>query len=168
MASYRTAGLDINIDYLIRTARVGTFNLRLIGGYLDRLDIIGSPGAPVTNQRDFPFSPKWNATFSPSWTIGGFTANYNLRYTNATRVFARLITASNPDVAERRYQRYSELWQHDVQVQYTIPDSSFSFYGGVNNLTDQKPDNYSYGTNVPISPLGRFYYVGARVNLDRH
>jgi len=36
----------------------------------------------------------------------------------------------------------------------------------VTNLTDQKPDPAAYGTNVPISPLGRFFYIGARIGLS--
>ena len=31
VAEYRTAGLDLNADYLIPTARLGTFDLRLVG-----------------------------------------------------------------------------------------------------------------------------------------
>lgn len=166
VASFRTAGLDVNLDYLIRTANAGTFDLRLVGGYLHRLEFIGIIGAPVTDRRDFPGSPKWTANFSPSWTLGGLTLNYNLRWNNATRVFDRPTVAANPDIVERRYLRFSELWQHDVQIRYQLPDG-FALYGGVTNLTDQKPDAYSFGTNVPISPLGRFLYVGARINLGR-
>ena len=40
----------------------------------------------------------------------------------------------------------------------------FAFYGGVNNLADQKPD-IGFETNVPISPLGRYLYAGAKVNF---
>ena len=41
----------------------------------------------------------------------------------------------------------------------------FAFYLGVNNLTDQKPDPASFFTNQPISPLGRYFYTGARFDL---
>ena len=37
-----------------------------------------------------------------------------------------------------------------------------SFYGGVNNLADQKPD-IGFQTNVPISPVGRYLYAGAKL-----
>ena len=166
VASFRAAGLDANIAYLIRTAHAGTFDLRLVGGYVDRQQFIGIPGAPVTDRLDLFGSPRWNANFSPSWTLGGLTLDYNLRWFDATRAFDRNTTAGNPDYAAGRYLRNSALWQHDVQAQYQVA-TGFSVYGGVTNLTNQKPDPASFGTNVPISPLGRSFYVGVRTRLGR-
>jgi hypothetical protein len=37
-------------------------------------------------------------------------------------------------------------------------------YAGVNNFTDQKPD-IGFETNVPISPVGRYLYAGAKMTL---
>ena len=169
VASFRTAGLDMNLDYLLRTAGAGTLDLRLVGGYVNQINFVGIIGGPVTNgldQRGQFESPKWNANFSPSWTLGGFTLNYNLRWVDAAYQFDYNTLAANPNIAAGRYLRTDALWQHDLQAQYQLP-SGFSFYGGVTNLTDQKPDPASYGTNNPISPLGRFFYVGAKVNLGR-
>ncbi|WP_374943079.1 TonB-dependent receptor plug domain-containing protein [Sphingomonas sp.] len=168
VASFRTSGLDINLDYLLRTASVGTFDFRLVGGYLNRLDFTGIIGAPVTDNLDQSGTnkgPRWNANFSPSWTLGGFNLNYNLRWFDATLAFDRNTLAANPDVAAGRYIRNDALWQHDLQAQYQLPDG-FAFYGGVTNLTDQKPDPASFGTNNPISPLGRFFYVGVKIRPE--
>jgi outer membrane receptor protein involved in Fe transport len=165
VASFRTAGLDLNVDYRLRTSRLGTFDLRLVGGYLNRLAFIAIPGAPVNNNLDTFGAPRWNANFAPTWTLDRVSVNYNLRWFNATRAFTRNETAANPDIADPRYLRFSSLWQHDLQVGYQVPNG-FGFYGGVTNLTDQKPDPAAYGTNVPISPLGRFFYIGARVAID--
>lgn len=164
VASFRAAGFDVNIDYVIRTARAGTFNLRLVAGYLDRSEFTGIPGAPVTDRLDQIQSPRWNATFSPTWTLGAVSANYNLRWFDATRAFDVNTTTANPDVAAGRYLRFDALWQHDLQLQYQAEDG-FAFYGGVTNLTDQQPDPAAFGTNIPVSPLGRFLYVGAKVRF---
>lgn len=163
VASFRTAGADLNVDYLIRTAGIGTFDLRLVGGYLHRLEFIGIPGADIDNQRDLAGRPKWNANFSPTWTLGGLSVNYNLRWTDAVLIVDRNTLRANPDYAADI--RYSELWQHDAQVQYQL-DAGLAVYGGVTNFTNQKPDEGN-GTDQPISPLGRFFYVGAKVNLNR-
>jgi len=165
VASFRTAGLDLNINYNLPTARLGTFDLRLIGGYLNRLTFIAIPGAPPTNNLDAFGAPQWNANFAPTWTLDRVSVNYNLRWFNATRAFTRNETAANPDIAAAEYLRNAPLWQHDLQIAYQVPDG-FGFYGGVTNLTDQKPDPAAYGTNVPISPLGRFFYIGARIGLS--
>ena len=164
VASFRTAGLDVNLDYLLRTASLGTFDIRLVGGYLNKLQFTGIIGAPATDRRDQFNAPKYNANFSPSWTLNGFTLNYNLRWVDAVLQYDRNTLAASPDVAAGRYIRADALWQHDIQAQYQLP-SGFALYGGVNNFTDQKPDPSSFGTNNPISPLGRFFYVGAKVNL---
>ena len=44
-------------------------------------------------------------------------------------------------------------------------DAAFSFYAGVNNLGDEKPD-IGFETNAPISPVGRYAYAGVKVRLD--
>ncbi|WP_235532848.1 TonB-dependent receptor plug domain-containing protein [Sphingomonas sp. Leaf412] len=162
VANFRTSGLDVTIDYRLDAGDAGTFDLRLIGGYLDRLTFVAIPGAPVNNNLDSFGAPRWNANFAPTWTRDRVSVNYNLRWFNATRAFDRNTTAANPDVAAARYLRFDPLWQHDMQIAYQVPDG-FGFYGGVTNFTDQKPDPAAYGTNVPISPLGRFFYVGARL-----
>lgn len=162
VASFRTAGLDVNLDYLLRTARLGSFDLRLVGGYLDELNFTGIVGAPATDRRDQFNAPRFNANFSPSWTLNAFTLNYNLRWFDAPLLYDRNTLAASPDIAAGRYIRADALWQHDIQLAYTSP-VGFGFYAGINNFTDQKPDPASYGTNVPISALGRYFYAGVKV-----
>ena len=161
VAAFRTAGAELNVSYRLRTARIGTFDLRLVGGYLHRLEQIATPGAVVENNVDQIFRPKYTVTFSPTWTSGPLTVSYNLRWQDGVRRFARIDTDSNPSLVDPRYFRYKELWQHDVQAELAVGDD-FSFYGGVNNLANQKPD-IGFETDVPISPLGRFLYVGAKL-----
>jgi outer membrane receptor protein involved in Fe transport len=164
VAQYRTAGLDLNVNYLLRTASAGTFNLRFIGGYLNKLDIVATPGADVEDQVDQPRRPQFNFVFSPTWTLGELTLSYNLRWYDRTRRFQKVTVDNNPDFAPSDLLRYKELWQHDIQAQVQL-DSGFALYGGVNNLADQKPDTDSY--ELPISPLGRYIYVGAKMNFGR-
>ena len=169
VASFRTAGLDVNLDYLLKTERAGTFDIRLVGGYVDHINFVGIIDGPVNDgldQRGQFKSPRWNANFSPSWTLANFTLNYNLRWVDAAYQYDPNTLAANPNIAAGRYIRTDALWQHDIQAQYQLPDG-FGFYGGVTNFTDQKPDVSSYSTNTPVSPLGRFFYVGARINLGR-
>jgi outer membrane receptor protein involved in Fe transport len=164
VASFHTAGLDMNADYVIRTEQMGTFDVRLVLGYLHKLDLVGIPGAVAENQVDQPFKPQWTANFSPTWAFHNVTVIYNLRWNDAVRAFSRATTDASPNVVERKYLRFAALWQQDVQAKFDIRER-FQVYAGVNNLTDRKPDPASYFTNVPISPLGRFFYAGARFDL---
>ncbi|WP_254602597.1 TonB-dependent receptor plug domain-containing protein [Sphingomonas bacterium] len=166
VAQVRTSGADLNLNWRLETAGAGIFNIQLIGGYLNRLDRIGIPSAPVANDVDQAFSPRWTANLSPTWTIGLLTVNYNLRWNDAVLAFSRNALANTPNIAAGRYLRSDALWQHDLQAQVALP-SGFAFYAGVNNLTDQRPDPSSYATNVPISPLGRFFYTGVKLGFGR-
>lgn len=165
VAAFRTAGLELNAAYQVPTATFGTFDLRLVGGYLHRLEQVATIGADVENSADRPFRPRYSVTFSPTWTRDAITLSYNLRWQNGVRRFARVTTDDNPSFVDPRYFRFKALWQHDVQLQLRA-DDAFAFYAGVNNLADQKPD-IGFETNVPISPVGRFFYAGARVNWGR-
>ena len=162
VAQFRVAGADLNVDYVIRTDREGTFDLRLVGGYLDRAGLIGTPGAPVEDDVDQPGRPRLQATFSPTWRLGDFTLAYTLRWQDAQRRYPKAVTDGTPNYAPPELLRYSELWQHDVQVEYRLPQG-LALYAGVNNLSDQQPDPDA--TNLPVSPVGRFVYVGARLKL---
>ena len=165
VASFRTAGLDLNVDYLLRTDRYGTFDFRFVGGYLHRLTMIALPGAVPEDDVDQFGRPKYNFNFSPTWTIGGFTLSYNLRWFDATRTQPKQVTDDDPDFAPKAQLRYSALWQHDIQLQYQLRNG-FAFYVGATNLTDQKPD-LGNAINAPISAIGRFLYAGVKLNLSR-
>ena len=165
VAAYRTAGLELNAGYQLDAGAAGRFDLRLVGGYLHRLELLPLPGARVVDNVDQPFRPKYTVTFSPTWTLRAVTLAYNLRWQDGVRRFTRIETDSSPAFVDPRYFRFKALWQHDVQVQVNATDA-FALYGGVNNLFDQQPD-IGFETNVPISPLGRYFYGGVRLRLDR-
>jgi outer membrane receptor protein involved in Fe transport len=163
VAAFRTAGLELNATYRIDTASVGRFDLRLVGGYLHTLEQVATPGASVENNVDALFRPRFNASFAPTWSLDALTVSYNLRWQNGVRRYSRFDTVDNPSLVDPHYFRYKALWQHDIQAQVQASER-FALYGGVNNFADQKPD-IGFQTNVPISPLGRYLYVGAKVNL---
>jgi outer membrane receptor protein involved in Fe transport len=163
VAAFRTAGLELNASYQLPTSHIGTFDLRLVGGYLHRLEQIATPGAVVENNVDRPFRPKYTLNVSPSWSLDKVTISYNLRWQDGVRRFDRITTDDNPSFVDPRYFRFKPLWQHDVQVQVQATDA-FALYGGVNNLGGQTPD-IGYDTNVPVSPLGRYLYAGVKLSL---
>lgn len=165
VSRFRTAGADLNIDYVIRAGKFGTFDLRLVGGYLNRLEFVGTPGAAPTDNVDQPGAPKFNFNLSPSWTRGGLTIGYNLRWADATRTIDKLTTDNDPNYAPAAQLRYSELWQHDLQIALDI-GTAYSIYAGVQNLTDQKPDPGN-AINQPISAVGRYLYTGVKIRMGK-
>jgi outer membrane receptor protein involved in Fe transport len=165
VAQFRTAGLDVNLNYRLRTANAGTFNLNLVGNYLDRLTFIAVPGADVTDDRGEAAqrAPKYTVNMDLSWTVGKFTLNYGLLWFSKTSRFTNQEMASNPDIVADKYRYLKEHWQHDMYLRYQATPG-IQFYGGINNMFNQRS---ALGTVFyPVGPVGRFYYFGVRTNLD--
>ncbi|MFA6115587.1 MAG: TonB-dependent receptor [Sphingomonas sp.] len=164
VAQFRTAGLDVNVSYRVETAKVGTFNLNVMGNYLDRLEFISSPGAPVTNQRGEAFSPKYTVNADLTWKLGAFTVNYGLLWFDKTLRYTNQEMATNTDIVDPKYVYLKQHWQHDIFASVDVK-GGMQFYAGVNNVFGQKPD---IGTNTyPVSSVGRFLYAGVKVSLPK-
>jgi len=162
VANFRTAGADFKLNYNFRTDNFGSFSIGLVGGYLDRLEFIPTPGAQVDVDREEAYSPKWNATGDITWKMENFSINYGISWFSKTRRYELETLAANPDLVAPEYLMFKERWQHDVQVGFDVNDK-FRFYIGGNNIWNQKPDIASL--NYPISYVGRYLYAGARVTM---
>lgn len=164
VANFSTAGLDVNFNYRLRTASAGTFNLSIVGNYLDRLEFIGTPGADVTNRREEASfrAPKFTVNADLTWQKDGLTLSYGILWFSKTLRYSNQEVAGDPDIVAPEYLWLKERWQHDIYASYDVNDK-FQIYGGVRNLWGQKPD---IGTSIyPVNSIGRFGFVGARVKL---
>lgn len=164
VAQFRTAGLDLNVSYRMETAKVGTFNLNVMANYLDRLEFVSSPGAPVTNERREAFAPKYTVNADLTWKLGAFTVNYGLLWFDKTLRFTNQEMATNTDIVDPKYVYVKEHWQHDIFASVDVK-GGMQFYVGVNNVFGQKPDIGT--TTYPVSSVGRFLYAGVKVNLPK-
>lgn len=165
VAQFATAGADFTVNYGFEISpELGNLNLRFAGGYLDKLEFIPTPGAEVDNDREEAFAPKWNGTLDLTWRQDNVAVNYGLNYFSKTRRYTTEQQEANPDLVEPQYFFYKRKLEHDLQVSWTTDDDRFTFYTGVNNLTDELPD---YSLNYPSSYLGRFFYAGVRVGLEK-
>ena len=162
VANFRTSGADFKLNYQYQTSGAGNFALSLVGGYLNKLEFIPTPGATVDVDRQEAYYPKWNATGDITWTLDKLTVNYGISWFSKTRRYETEVTNANPDIAESKYLWYKEKWQHDLYVAYDV-DDRFRFYVGANNLFDQQPSIAS--TNYPISYVGRYMYAGAKIRM---
>ncbi|KQM36068.1 TonB-dependent receptor plug domain-containing protein [Sphingomonas sp. Leaf10] len=164
VAGFNTAGLDLNVNYRLDTAKAGTFNLRFIGNYLDKLEFIGTPGAPITNRRqESAFrAPKFTATADLTWSLDNLTVNYGINFLDKTLRYSNQTTDNNPDVVAPEYKYIKQVWQHELYLAVDATDN-FQFYGGVNNLFGQRPDlaDSSYIQQI----VGRYVFAGARVKM---
>lgn len=162
VAQFRTAGLDVNLNYRLQTAKIGTFILNVQANYLDRLEFIGTPGAPVTDNRGTAFAPKYQANLDLTWRKDKVMLNYGLSWFDKTSRFTNLEMAGNPDIVAPEYLYVKERWQHDIFASVDVNDR-FQFFGGVNNVLGQKPDIGLI--DYPINANGRYFYAGAKVKF---
>lgn len=162
VAAFETAGLDVSINYAFDAGKIGRFNVRLQGNYLDKLTFVPTPGADVENSKFTDFVPEYSGNFDLTWTNGPVTLNYGLTYFSKTRRYTEDQLRANPDIADPQYFWYREKWEHDLQASFAVNDR-FGFYFGVNNLTDEKGDVARIA--YPYSEIGRYFYAGARIAL---
>ncbi|NJS13909.1 MAG: TonB-dependent receptor [Sphingopyxis sp.] len=163
VAVLQTSGVDFGARYAIETDNSGRIDLALVGSYLDSYNFTPSIGADIEDDRLQQFNPKWRGNASVNWKLDGFNLNYTLVYQSSTRRFEPAQLVANPDLADPKFFKVKELWDHNIRVSYDINDK-FNIYAGVNNLTDQKPDFADF--NYPISGIGRYFYVGAKMTLE--
>lgn len=164
VARFRTAGADLALNYAFQPAPAwGQFNMRFVAGYLDKFSLIASPGAAPTDQRGDIRAPKWSGTFDLNWRLDAFSVNYGVSYFSKTRRFSRAEMAANPDIVAPKYLFLREHWEHDLQLAADAYDGRATFYTGVQNLFDRKPD--IGGVNYPVSYRGRFFYFGIRAAI---
>jgi iron complex outermembrane receptor protein len=109
------------------------------------------------------FAPKFSAKLDLTWSDGPYTLHYGLAWQDRTRRFELETLAGNPDIAAPEYLTYKERWEHDLQLRIA-PSDRYSFYVGVNNLTDEEPAFAA--VNTPVTALGRYFYAGASISLD--
>jgi outer membrane receptor protein involved in Fe transport len=165
VASFRTAGLDVILDWSLPTDSSGDFRFQLVGGYLHRLEFVSVPGAEVDVDLGEQYFPKFSATLDASWSKGPLTLAYGLNWFGKTDRFTREVLAGDPDYSDSRYFKIKQKWDHEIHVSYEIGEN-LNVYAGVNNLFDEKPA-FGYGDNssYPVSAMGRFFYAGAKMSF---
>ncbi|MEO8019149.1 MAG: TonB-dependent receptor [Pseudomonadota bacterium] len=162
VASFRTAGLDMTLDWSISTESRGDFKVQLVGGYLNRLEFISVPGAEVDSDLDEQYFPKFSATLDASWTHGPLTLAYGLNWFGKTDRFTSQVLAGDPDYSDPRFFKVKQKWDHEISAAYDVGDH-VKVYAGINNIFDQKPE-FGY-SSYPISAMGRYFYAGAKMNF---
>jgi outer membrane receptor protein involved in Fe transport len=164
VAAFSTRGVDFSVRYRLPTDNIGTFNLSLVGNHLISLKTQGTPGADFIESAGVIGAPEWQVNFDLNWTFDKFNLNYGINYSAETLRFARRTIENDPDIVAPEFINVDAKFQHDIQGRWTT-DEGMSFYVGVNNLFNQRPDVGL--TFDPVSALGRFYYAGFRITSDK-
>ena len=71
---------------------------------------------------------------------------------------------ADPNHTAPEYKYIKARAQHDIYASYDVTEQ-FQVFAGINDFTNLKPGFAAL--NYPNDPLGRFFFVGAKVKLAK-
>lgn len=162
VADFRTSGLELNVNYAFSLRKIGDFNLKLVGNYLNKLTFVDSPGAAPRSTLGETYQPKYQAFANLSYQTGPFGFNYSLSWWDKTLRYSADRLAGNPTYVDPKYAWYKQRWVHNISTSFDV-GTAMEFYGGVNNLFNQQPDLGS--STYPTETSGTSFYAGFRAKF---
>jgi iron complex outermembrane receptor protein len=165
--TYKTRGVDFSIDYQLETNRLGTsdwgtFNFRLFGNHLQKLQITNLPGTAPVSMKGQKGAPEWQANLDVSWQKDNASLRWQLHYFDETNRFDEATMRNNPNIVSAKYMQFDQGLSHDIHGSYTF-NETMTVYLGMNNVTDEEPDVGE--TSYPVSAIGRYLFAGFNVAL---
>lgn len=160
--SIQTVGVDASISYRFS---IGDHDISLgaTGSWVDKIDFFFDPTDPAAIDPELGEigRPEWSGRGSVNYSNGPFSVGYSLQY---------LSEMGLGDVEIETYMAQygpagiaDEYFIHNVTAAYSFLDDMFEVYGGINNLTNERP--FVTERAYPVNPIGRYYYMGVRVKL---
>ncbi|GIX18593.1 MAG: hypothetical protein KatS3mg120_0269 [Erythrobacter sp.] len=152
-----TRGIDAQLNYSFSLGQ-NNFNLAINGNWTERLNRFFDPRRPdIANPglRELG-APEFSGFGSITWNRGDFTLNYGLQYIESTAV-ASVIQIERIDFEFGPAGFAPDYWIHNLAFSLDATDN-ITFYGGINNLTDEEP--YLSSSAYPVSGLGRNFFLG--------
>jgi outer membrane receptor protein involved in Fe transport len=179
VAQFGTSGIDMTANYHIDTADLlgdnyGALDFHLIGNYLDTITQQALPdeaheehaneiGSSDSGGIDGGSTPRWQFNLDTVWSFEKWTVDVDWDWYNGVLRFSRQQTADQPDIVAPQFLYLPPRDVFDVQVGYDFAPG-WNGYAGVNNIFYQKPA--IGGNTYPVDPLGRFFYMGVKADLD--
>ncbi|MBB3764943.1 TonB-dependent receptor domain-containing protein [Sphingomicrobium lutaoense] len=158
-----TAGVDATIGYNFDLG-MNEFALRATANWVDKIDFFFDPTdlSVVDPELREQGRPEWSGSGSVTWTRGDFSLGYRLQYIGSQAIGG--VEIETADVVAGPEGFADEKFVHDLSFNFDVAED-MSIYGGVNNFTDVDP--YPTNSAYPVSPYGRYYFLGFRISGDR-
>ena len=158
-----TSGIDFSINYNFNIGASTRVNLGLNGNWTEKVNRFFDPGNPtLVNPALRELSvPEFAGVFNANISRGPVSLNYSLQYVQSTASAAaiqieRIATEFGPAGFAPDY--YVQNLSASIDA-----NDKFTFYGGVNNLTDLQP--YISSSAYPVSGIGRYLFAGVRTRF---
>jgi outer membrane receptor protein involved in Fe transport len=158
-----TSGIDMTAAYNFDLGNHG-FGIRVTANWTERLNRFFDPANPdFVNPGRFELgAPEWSGVGSFTWTSpGGFSATWRTQYVGRQAVAGVIqIESIESDFGDAGWA--DAMWIHDLSASFTWKEG-FEIYGGINNVTNERP--FITSPAFPVSGVGRFYFLGMRARF---
>lgn len=160
-ARFEAAGTDFSIGYDFNYQQ-NDFNITVQGTKVEKIDLFRDPADPDLRDPELGESgrPEWAVNLFLDWKRGPFSVGWQTQYLSEQTEFG--VEIDELDALFGEIGNAGDFYRHDLELGYEHSER-LSFYGGVNNVTDEDP----FRTRVayPVSPRGRFFFIGATYKM---
>lgn len=161
-ARFEAAGTDFAVSYDFAYGE-NDFNATLQGTKAEKLDLFRDPSDPTLVDPELGETgrPEWAVNLFLDWERGPFRIGWQTQYLSEQTEAG--VEIDELDILFGEIGNAGDFYRHDLELGYEFSED-LSFYGGVNNLTDEDP----FRTQVayPVNPRGRFFFIGATYSID--
>jgi outer membrane receptor protein involved in Fe transport len=154
-------GVDISAAYMFSLGS-NDFGIRLQGTRQNNLDLFFDPGDPsaVDPELGELFIPEWSGNLTLSWANGPVKLALKTQYFGEMLLRGAEIESYETIFGDAAIA--DETFVFDLAGEFKASET-VSFYGGVNNISDEVP--FVTEQAFPVSPRGRYFFVGARASF---
>mgnify|MGYP001794114932 FL=1 len=159
-AKLEASGIDLAVNYTFDVGQ-NTFTTSLVGSKQEKLDRFFDPADPNSVDPELKEiqRPEFSGNVSLGWERGPWQVGLQTTYQSKQAV-AEIEDVLGLNGNTDLYGAdgfFDETYIFDVNTSYEHSDT-LTFYGGVNNLTDESP--FSTELAWPVDPRGRFFFMG--------
>ncbi|MDH4109513.1 MAG: TonB-dependent receptor [Gammaproteobacteria bacterium] len=157
-----TKGIDFSVKYGWDMGG-NSFEAGFTGTKVDNLDYYFDAGDPTAVDPELGEiqRPELAGNFHFQWMRGPFLARYLVHYQDEQGLGG--VEIDTVDTTYGPAGIADSFTIHDLSFGYDFNDSLY-FYGGLTNLTDEKP--FVTEQAYPINPLGRYFFVGLNYKMQ--
>jgi len=170
LATLKTDGIDLQVDYGFGIGRFGDLNLNLVATFVQSWDLQNLPGdffldyLGTIGEDPAEAIPEMKGTFTANWSLGDFSATTSVRYIDGMdHAVSTNVGSNDPNVCG--CTGVPETWYVDLSGAWKATES-LTLRLGVDNLTDQAPRLYTPDADSGTDPsvydlIGRKYFISA-------
>jgi len=159
-AEFAASGVDLEINYGHFFDHGGSLSLSTIATYTDKLTLFQSADDPDSKDERAGAlrRPRFRGLLRTSYAIDRWQVGWDVNYVGRTKILNEV----QPE--QLSLNRIKAEVYHDLNLRFIIRDG-IEVYGGVNNVTDNKPPLFLNAGSTLYDGVGRYYFAGLRVGI---